>query len=156
MRLWLIWLGTEKFAFPTESGFGGFGARGCSIFSGICLTQILWGSEFRTRTSWQNDSWYIQSLLPWWPLLQTWACPLAHVRIRERYATFSIMISTTYDWDLFLNPLRLPPGMGQGGDSPGWAGRGVLWSVRLWFSGWFKFWKLKPDLPSFKFQVNFK
>jgi len=79
-----------------------------STFPAIGLS-ILWGSGFRpcqNLIQWK-DGWHGRStLLPWWPLLQTWACPYV-----------SLCPST---WDWWLGPLPRSPGMGEGGDWWSW------------------------------------
>jgi len=68
-------------------------------------SRILWGSGFRTCQNliqWK-DGWHGRStLLPWWPLLQTWTCP------------YVSLCSSTWDW--WLGHLPRSHGMGEGGD----------------------------------------
>ena len=47
------------------------------------------------------------TLLPWWPLLQTWTCP------------YVSLCSSTWDHDWWLRPLQ-SSGMGEGGDWWSW------------------------------------
>ena len=71
--------------------------------------RILWGSGFRTCQNliqWKDD-WHGRStLLPWWPLLQTWDFP---------YVSLCSNMSTC-DWDLFLGPLEWARAETSGGD----------------------------------------
>jgi len=53
-----------------------------------------------------SDALSTVTLLPWWPLLQTWACP------------YVSLCSSTWDW--WLGPLPRSPGMGEDGDWWSW------------------------------------